>query len=300
MNPQNLKLSQLRALVAVAEAGNFSEAALNLNLSQSTVSHAIATLEAELGVILIKRGRYGAVLTPLGERMVSQARQIQEILAQMVQEANREKGLQGGNIRIVSFRSVSTHILPSVIAQFRNHFPDVTVSLTEFDDTPEMEHAVRTGQADIGFTYLPTSPEFEVWEILKDDYIAILPPHYNINSSRLTWEQLVSYPLILSSTSCCSSLILKYLKKTNFPLNIAYHVREDSTILGMVAQGLGVSIIPGLAARPVPPLVQVCQLPDPLIRVIGVMVLKNALHSPAVYTFLDALRQVGRFNKKAV
>jgi len=54
MNSQNLKFSQLRALVAVAEAGNFSEAALNLNLSQSTVSHAIATLETELGVVLIK------------------------------------------------------------------------------------------------------------------------------------------------------------------------------------------------------------------------------------------------------
>jgi DNA-binding transcriptional LysR family regulator len=300
MNSQNLKFSQLRALVAVAEAGNFSEAALNLNLSQSTVSHAIATLETELGVVLIKRGRYGAILTPLGERIANQARQIQDLLEQMVQEANREKGLQGGNIRIVSFRSVSTHILPSVIAQFRSQFPDVTVSLTEFDDTPEMENAVRTGQADIGFTYLPTSPEFEVWEILRDDYIVILPPHYSINNPHLTWEKLASYPLIITSTSCCSSLILKYLKQTNLPLKIAYYVREDSTILGMVAQGLGVSIIPRLAAVPVPPHVQVCQLPEPLIRVIGVMILKNALHSPAVYAFLEALRHVGRFSKKAV
>ena len=299
MNSQNLKLSQLRALVAIADYGNFSEAALNLNLSQSTVSHAIATLEEELGVILLKRGRYGAVLTPLGERMVAQARQIQDLLDQMVQEANREKGLQGGMVRVVSFRSVATNILPTVIAQFRTQFPNVQVSITEYDDTPEMEQAVRTGQADIGFTYLPASSEYETWEILRDDYIALLPPNYPVKNQRLTWENLASYPLIFSSTTCCSVLIDNFLKQTHLPMNIAYQVREDSTIVSMVKQGLGATILPRLAAEPLPPNVQVCTLPAPLIRVIGVMVLKNALHSPAVYAFLDALRNVGRFSKKA-
>ncbi|NJK71999.1 MAG: LysR family transcriptional regulator, partial [Synechococcaceae cyanobacterium SM2_3_60] len=59
-----IKLSQLKMLLAVAEAGNFGEAGLQLGVSQSAVSHAIATLEAELGVILLNRGRYGAQLTP--------------------------------------------------------------------------------------------------------------------------------------------------------------------------------------------------------------------------------------------
>lgn len=64
MNPGKIKLSQLRALVAIADCGNFSEAALELDLSQSTISHAIATLEEELGVTLLQRGRHGARLTP--------------------------------------------------------------------------------------------------------------------------------------------------------------------------------------------------------------------------------------------
>jgi DNA-binding transcriptional ArsR family regulator len=64
INPYKLKISQLRALVAVANHGNFSEAALHLELSQSAVSHAIASLEEELGVMLLSRGRHGAHLTP--------------------------------------------------------------------------------------------------------------------------------------------------------------------------------------------------------------------------------------------
>lgn len=70
----NLKISQLRALVAVAEHGNFTSAALDLGLSQSTVSHAIATLEEELGVVLLFRGRHGAILTPIGEQVIQEAR----------------------------------------------------------------------------------------------------------------------------------------------------------------------------------------------------------------------------------
>jgi DNA-binding transcriptional LysR family regulator len=70
INPYKLKISQLRTLVAVAEYSNFSEAALHLEISQSAVSHAIAALEAELGVILFHRGRNGADLTPVGKQLV--------------------------------------------------------------------------------------------------------------------------------------------------------------------------------------------------------------------------------------
>ncbi|MEB3280292.1 MAG: LysR family transcriptional regulator [Lyngbya sp.] len=298
MNSQRLKLSQLRALVAIADTGNFSEAALQLNLSQSTISHAIATFEEELGVILLQRGRYGASLTPVGERIVSQARQIQHLLDNIVTEANREKGLKGGKVRIACFRSIATHILPTVIAEFRRHFPEITVTLTEMDDTVNMEQAVREGRADIGFTYLPASDEFETWEILRDQYIALVPPNYPLKTSKLTWEQLASYPLIMTGITCCAQLISAYLKTSKYPMNIAYEVREDSTIVSMVMQGLAVGILPRLAAEPLPHQIQVCELPSSLERIIGVAVLKNALHSPAIYAFLDALRHQGQFVEK--
>ena len=299
MNPYKLKISQLRALVAVADYSNFSEAALQMELSQSAVSHAIATLEEELGVQLLSRGRHGAHLTPVGERVIAQARQVLQLLEGIVKEANLEKGLHGGQVRIAAFRSVATHILPTVIARFRTHFPEIAVGITEFVDFVGVEQALREGYADIGFTYLTSGEEFETWEILRDDYVALLPPNSRLRSAQLTWEQLAVYPLIVPSIDSCSIRIRNHLGISDYPLRIAYEIREDSTIISMVMQGLGAAILPRLAAKPIPAGIQVCNLPVPLQRIIGAAVLTNALQTPAVFAFLDALRNVGRFNPKA-
>jgi len=171
INSSRIKISQLRALFAVAEYGNFSEAALHLELSQSAVSHAIASLEDELGVLLLSRGRHGANLTPVGERVIDYARQVLQLLGAMVKEANLEKGLHGGSVRIACFRSVGTHVLPAVIAQFRRRFPEIAVTINEHSDYLGVEEALREGRADIGFTILPAGSEFEIWEILRDEFI---------------------------------------------------------------------------------------------------------------------------------
>lgn len=298
-NLYNLKISQLRALIAVAEYRNFSEAALNLELSQSAVSHAIANLEEELGVVLFSRGRHGAQPTPVGERIIERARQVLELLEGIVQEANLEKGLQGGLVRIAAFRSVATHVLPTVIARFRSQFPAITVSITEYYDFVGVEQALRDGFAEIGLTYLPSGEEFDTWELMRDDYVALLPPNSGLRNARITWAQLAAYPLIVPSTSSCSLRIRNHLRKSDYPLNTAYEVREDSTIVSMVQQGLGAAILPQLAAEPVPPGIQVCNLPVPLERIIGTAILKDALHTPAVYAFLDALRSNAQFSIKA-
>ncbi len=298
INNSRIKLSQLRALVAVAEHGNFSEAALHLELSQSAVSHAIACLEDELGVLLTSRGRHGAHLTPVGERLIGHARQVLQLIEVMIKEANLEKGLHGGSVRIACFRSVATHVLPVVIARFRTHFPKITVVISEHYDFSGVEQALRAGHADLGFTYLPAPDEFETWEFLRDDYVALLPPNTRFRNVKLTWEQLAAYPLILPSTNTCSIRIRNHLKVSQYPLNIAYEVREDSTIVSMVVQGLGVAIIPRLAAEPLPVGVQAYTLPVPLERVIGVAVRANALQTPAVFAFLDLLRGARQFTIK--
>ncbi len=299
INKSRIKLSQIRALVAIADYGNFSEAGSQLEISQSAVSHAIATLEAELGVVLLSRGRHGAHLTPVGERIAAHGRQVLQLLDAMHKEANLAKGLQGGQVRIACFRSVATHILPTVIARFRQNYPNITLTITENDIFPNIEQALRDGYADIGFTYLPTSDEFEAWEILRDDYILLLPPTTQLKSHQISWKELSNYPLIVSCLNPCNAWIRQCLPLSEYPLNIAYEIKEDSTIVSMVQQGLGAGILPRLAAEPIPPGVKLCNLPVPLTRVIGVAILAAALHPPAVYAFLDAVRNTGRFAVKA-
>ncbi|MEG4487445.1 LysR family transcriptional regulator [Microcoleus sp. D2_18a_B4] len=291
INTRRMKLSQIQALIAVADCENFSEAALQLELSQSAVSHAIASLETELGVQLFHRGRHGAQLTPVGERVVSHGRQIACALEMMVKEADLEKGLQGGQVRIVTFRSVATHILPGIIAKFRSCFPKITVSIAEVYYTQAVEEALRSGKADIGFVSLPISDEFETREILRDKYVVLLPPTAKLSSAKITWKELAAYPLILQPAEiACSVPLRKYLTTSGFPLNIAYELSEDSTIVSMVMQGLGAAILPRLAAEPIPSSVKVCSLPADFERVIGVAVLRDGLLIPAVFAFLDLVK----------
>ncbi|MGG6296044.1 LysR family transcriptional regulator [Leptolyngbya sp. AN02str] len=292
MNRDHIKLSQLRAFVAVAAAGNFSEAGLQLGISQSAVSHAIASLEDELGVVLFSRGRHGATLTPVGDRMLCHAHHMLNLLDDMSREASLSKGLEGGDVRIASFRSVATHVLPEVIAKFRTRFPAINVSLAECRGDDGIEIALRKGNADIGIICLPPSLEFDMWELFRDEYVVLLPPDAKA-SDPITWDEIAQYPLIMPpDTDYCSILIRSHFASVKQPLRAAYTINEDSTIIGMVMRGLGISVMARLAAEPLPPRIQVRRLPIPLERVIRAVTMPNALHTPAVYAFLDALKEV--------
>lgn len=295
MNLENIKLSQLRALVIVARLGNFSEAAFHLGLSQSAISHSIASLEDELGVVLLSRGRHGATLTPVGERVLGHAQEMLQLLEVIGKEANLSKGLQGGEVRIASFRSAATHVLPGVIAQFRKCFPAINVTIMEYRAEDSVEQVLREGRVDIGLTCVPSTQEFETWELMQDEYLVLLPPDAKVPGNHITWEQLAQFPLIMPpSNDYCSILIRGHLTKQQQQLSAAYEIMEDSTIVSMVMQGLGATIMARLAAEPLPREVQVRHLPVPLWRTIRVAILSNALHSPAVYAFLDSLRDISR------
>jgi DNA-binding transcriptional LysR family regulator len=290
MDLEAIKLSQLRIFVAIAECGNFSEAALRLGISQSAVSHAMASLEDELGVVLLSRGRHGATLTPVGARVLPHAQKILHTLDLIGRESNLARGLQSGQVRIASFRSAATHLLPSVIAEFHKRYPGISVTIMEYRGDDGVEQALREGRVDIGLTCTPMPNEFDSWELLQDYYIALFPPHATVPET-ITWEDLSRYPLIMPpSNDYCSMLIRGHLARLNQLLRATYEIMEDSTIVSMVSQGLGATIIAQLAAAPVPPEIQVRDLPVPLERPIRVAILAEALHPPAVYAFLDTLK----------
>lgn len=291
-----MNIDQLRILLTVAEHGSFSAAAMQLDISQSSVSRAIASLEEELGVSLLTRGRFGAHLTQLGEQIMVHARQIIQARENIDHEVNLARGLQGGRIRIASFRSAATHVLPAKIALFRQRFPLVEVTLTE-DDLTGVEHALREGLVDIGLMPLPRAIEFDTWEIVRDEFVVLIPEGIHPIPLSLSWAQLSCYSFILYNYAECTSIVREHWETWGQELKVAYEIKEDSTIVSMVAQGLGSAILPRLAALPIPEGVQVRSLPIPLERVIGAAVLANVLHSSAVFVFLDALRGRGLFKR---
>ena len=265
-NPQNqMKLSQLRVLVAVADHSTFSEAALSLDMSQSAVSHSIAALEDHLGVVLVSRGRHGAKLTPVGERIVTHARGMLHQAEVIVQEAEEIKGLKGGQVRVASFRSIAIHLLPDAIAQFSHQYPGITVNLSEHDNYRQVERALREGRADIGLTVLPAAEDLDTWTILDNEYVALMPPQFTPSSQRLTWNELTQQPMIMPPLDRVMMRdVYAHIQAHGYHLNVISEVETDTTIVNLVAQGMGATILPRLAAEPVPSAVQCrcfpCQL----------------------------------------
>ncbi|MFE4106594.1 LysR family transcriptional regulator [Almyronema epifaneia] len=294
-----MNIFQLEILAAIARCGSFSDAALKLDISQSAVSRAIASLEAELGVPLLVRGRFGARLTRIGERIMGHADQILELREHIEYEVNLEKGLYGSQLRIASFRSAATHLLPPIIAHFCQRFPHVDVSISEHDPAG-VEKALQAGEADIGLVPLPRSEEFYTWEIARDEYVVLLPHSVGFVPAQLTWRELAQHAFILLNYAECTSAVRNHWASWDQPLRVAYLIKEDSTIVSMVAQGLGAAILPRLAALPIPAGVQVRSLPVPLERVIGAATLVNTPHPPSVKAFLEVLQSQGALAKTAV
>jgi DNA-binding transcriptional LysR family regulator len=215
------------------------------------------------------------------------------LLEQMQQTANVHKGLQGGEVRVATFRGAAANLLPQIVAQFRQAHPAIAVTITEYYDFSYVEDQVRDGKADIGLSALPTRDDFETMELMQDPFWVLLPPgHPNPAPQPLTWDDLTTLPLILyPEDNSCFAQVQIYFQQAGFTLAPQYQFRETSTILNMVAQGLGAAIIPSLSAHPIPEGVSMAPLPVPLERTIGTILLAEALHPPGVFAFLQILQQ---------
>jgi DNA-binding transcriptional LysR family regulator len=289
----DIKLSQLRALVATVEGGSFGKGALALGVTQSAVSHAIAALEATLGVVLLFRGRQGATPTPIGEKIIDHAQAMLQELGLITQLSQAERSLGTGQVRIAAIRSLATHGLPRAIADFKQRHPQITVTVTRCVNHGEVQQVLRQGGADLGLMDIDAPKGFKIYELLADDYVALLPPQANLPEGPLPWSVASQYPLILPLPQDNSYAKLRaYLTERLVPLTVAYEVNEDATITSMVAAGLGMTILPYLAAIPIPAAVQVISLAQPLQRVLGAVILEEALQGPGVYAFLDTLQQL--------
>src|SRR6478752_2318075 len=125
-------ITQFEIFVKVIDEGSFTKAAQVLHISQPAVSHAIATLESELGVTLLVRERgKDLIVTDIGKRVLFQIRNILDSLEKIQQEISLEKGLITGTIRIATFPSVTAHFLPKIISTFQQKRPNVSLTFKE-------------------------------------------------------------------------------------------------------------------------------------------------------------------------
>lgn len=281
-------LAQLRALVAVAQTGSFSRAAAALGVTQSGLSHAVASLETGLGRFLLTRTRQGVTVTPAGERVVSRALEILALVETLPDEASGP-GAITGTVRLACFRSVATHLLPIALHHLSVDHPGVRL---EVDDgcleREEVERAVLSGKADLGIAQLPTHERLQVWPLASDAYVLVVPQEWSRHAGP-AWDALADLPFIglqcsgaLGVAQACVQAGLRHLP--------AMQLREDTSVLALVASGVGFSILPRLAVEPVPAGVALWPLGLELRRELGVVALPGVGRRPAVRAVRQLLR----------
>ena len=286
-------LVQLRVFLAVVEHGSLTAAAGELDLSQSAVSHALAELERRLGATLLERGRFGAKPTPVGERIARHARAIEQLGQGIRSEVRLERGELRGRLRVVSFRSVATHLLPDVVAQFQRQHPRVTFELQSVEGQDRgVERTLVDGRAEVGVLMLPCESDLRVRAFAKDDWMAVFPARKAPRANRASWADLERLPFLLCNEAGAGA-VRAYWRTHDRTFRQVAQVEDDGVILSMVAHGFGASILARLAMEPVPDGVVLRQLPEPMERRFAVAVSPALEASPLVRAFAAFVADAG-------
>ncbi|WP_161882015.1 LysR family transcriptional regulator [Deinococcus alpinitundrae] len=280
-------LSQLRVFVTVAEQGSFSGAAAELEMSQSSLSEAVRSLEKALGRALLQRQAQGTRLTEAGQRILEHARRALQAADDL--ERSLQDEVLSGELRLATFRSVGTHLLPPTLARFRQLHPAVSVRVIAVNADAHAEQMLRLGQADAALTSLPLAGPLVQWPLLHDPYVVLTPTRRGPHPFDLA--ELAHTPLLLPGQGdSCHLKIVQYLQAQGVSVPAAQHIEEDSVILGMVQHNLGVSIMSALTAQPLLPGIQVLALPVPLERALGLSVQAARASLPLLRAFVAVTR----------
>jgi len=240
-----MTFTQLRIFDALVREGGYTAAAQALGMTQPAISHAISKLERELGLMLLRRGRGGMELTAQGKKILGHVREILTQTDCLIQVAVEVAGSERGRLRIGLITSVATRLAPALLAGFRKHHPHVEVVLFEGTDQ-EVAEWLRSSVVNIGLLAL-RFPEFTSHSIKSDRALVALPRNHPLARNKtISIQAMARQPFVMSKAGCEPFIQSIYGQEGLIP-NVRYEARDISTVLGMVREGLGVSIVPELA-----------------------------------------------------
>jgi DNA-binding transcriptional LysR family regulator len=249
-----MELRHLRYFVAIGEELNFTRAAERLRIAQPPLSQQIRQLEEELGVTLLQRNSRPLRLTGAGELLLARARALLADFEVAVADVRRIGRGQAGKLNVGFVGSAMFAGLPDMIGAYREQYPDVELALDEML-AAEIADALQRRRIDVGFTRPPLLPESGVAQrvILEEPYVAALPRAHPLTASRaialseLSDEAFVLYPA--RPEPSVTGLIIAACQAAGFTPRLAQEVLHLQTAIGLVAAGVGVSLVPEAVAR---------------------------------------------------
>lgn len=290
-----MTFTQLEIFALIAELKSFTATAEKLGISQSAVSHALKSLEQQWDINLISRTQSDIELTTTGQQLLTHVKELLSISDTLEKEVAAIHGLNEGTLRIGSFgASSSIYLLPEILETFRQRYPKIEIYIDEGEDK-EVAQWLLERRIEVGFLIMPDE-RFDTFPLIEDRFVALIPNQFPLAQQLyIDPAQLENCPFIMTMAGSRYQVEL-ILKNFNVKPDIKFYVSQILSIVSMVHNQLGVSIVsdmvitkellslyPNVVKRPFKP---------NLKRSIGLAV-KNKKHmSPAVKAFIEVAQSV--------
>lgn len=289
-----MELKHLRAFVVLAEELHFGKAAQRLCIVQSALSMQIKALEDELDVRLLERDRHKVALSKTGALFLPEARATLHQALRAEQTARLSACGEIGTLRIAFVSSVLPKLLPTLIRTMHERYPLITLELKDMA-TPDQVAALHDNKLDFGLMRLPVAGAgLEIRVVLEEPLVVALPDdHPLVRRARIKPADLRGCPTFVLARRYAPGFhdeMLVALKHEGAELNIAQELGEFTTMLALVAAGMGIGLIPAAAAIALPPKVVARPLALRDYRA-GVGLAYTDLDNPAKRALLGVMRE---------
>lgn len=282
-----MTLTQLEIFSLVSELHGFTPAANRLGISQSAVSHALKSLEQELGVELLRRHQTRVEPSDIGQQLLLRARAMLGLANTLRQEAADARGMKRGTLRIGSFGPTSSiKLLPLILQHYRAAHPGIEVHIDEGPDRQVLQW-LEERRIDIGFVVLPEE-RFDTVALIEDQMVALLPADHPLAvHDSLNLKDLCDFPFVLTEAGS-SELVSRLFTAARLTPNIRYRCSQLLSTLDVVARGDGVTVV---AEGSLPHQSDSRYVRKPLsptvVRQVGLAVLDRRQASPATLAFIE-------------
>lgn len=242
----------LRTFLTVHRTGSFTAAARELHRAQSRVSDHIAQLEHHLGVQLFIRGRSHASLTSAGRELMPYA---QEVIRQIQQGASLvadRDGIVRGTVVVRSYPAVSAFVLAPLMRKFRTAYPHISVQLSE-ESARSGPEALIQGDVDVAIDAdgVPSNPRFDVMGFFDEPVICLVPADHPLSTqSTVSLSDLRDQTIVMTGEprrGVCACR--RYLERSGVRSWREYIVGHPTTVPALVSSGIGIGVMPALAAQ---------------------------------------------------
>ncbi len=247
----DLKLKDLRYLVAVADTRHFGRAAERSFVSQPTLSAQLKKLEEYLGVQLIERAPKRVQLTAAGEEIVERARLILDASDEIVELARGHRDPLAGRLRLALLPTIGPYLLPTVAGRLRKSLPRLELMLYEYQTDPMLEK-LHSGEIDVGIMAFPVSMDgLDSYELYKEPFTVAMPAGHRLaQRSSIRVDDLAHETLLLLEDGhCLREQALDICSGSGVHEKQDFRATSLETLRQMVAAGVGITLLPELAGR---------------------------------------------------